>query len=221
MGCLLFHKWSDWTPVPGACEEVQKCAKCGDEKKRTVHQMSDWARVADNVCKKERHCTNPWCSVKEMGDMPHEWDGWDYYEDGCCTQRRTCKVCSTMEYREQCPKDKETIEVENECRVIKRCPRCGLEATESVEHAWGDVQSYQDCVTARKAADEKALKLMQANALMARLQRKDVDPAADAIKEYQLKARIEQDVQLLGVCGEGQNARMCVKCMTIQRVGKR
>ena len=216
MGCLLFHKWGDWEAVPGKCEEKQVCAKCGDVKTRVSHKMSDWAPVPGQ-CKKESRCTNPWCNYVETKDTPHTFGEWSYYEDGCCTQIRRCTVCGKPDYREKCPDAVETIEAPGECRVIKRCPRCGVETTEALPHDWTDRLTLRDCYAFRieqNGAVAKEIKVLP-------IPGRDEGGMGEniALKNKLLK-EIAKDTQQMTVCPPG-SGRVCKRCMMIQKLGRR
>ena len=219
MGCFLgLHKWGDWEAVPGKCEEKEVCTKCGDVKTRPAHRMSDWAPIPGQ-CKSECHCMNPWCKYTEFKDMPHTYGEWAYYEDGCCTQKRSCTVCGKADYREQCPKDVETIEVPGECRVIKRCPRCGVETTEAIPHDWSERKSLKDCLIFRIETNEEAGKEIKVLPVLGR-------PAEGGMGENlmnktQLMRTIAEDKAALNSCAPDACGRVCKKCLFIQKLGKR
>lgn len=219
MGCFLFHKWGDWEAVPGKCEEKQVCAKCGEEKTRTTHKLSDWNPVTGQ-CKNERHCVNPWCSYSETRDVPHTYGQWDYYEDGCCTQKRVCSVCGKNDYREKCPDKKEEIEVSGECRVIHRCPRCGIETTESIEHSWLDGRrTMKECLQFRISQNEE---ISRGTRILPSLNRNNGgDMSENLYQKSRLAGMIAADQERLAHCEPDTSARICQKCFTIQKLGKR
>lgn len=222
MGCFLFHSWSDWTPAADKCEEIQKCTKCGEVKARPAHNMTEWARIAPNVCAEERHCANPWCNVKETRQTKHQWAGdWAYYEDGCCTQVKTCAVCGETEYREKCPDKPEIIEVPGECRVIERCPRCGLESTHSTEHDWTEPALMREIIESRIAQTRASMQAAQPTAVLSALSKGRTSLSEIAANQTAVTQATAADKAYLQTCPPDRFGRMCKKCMTVQQVGKR
>ena len=216
MGCFLgLHKWGDWEAVPGKCEEKEVCAKCGEVKTRAAHKLSDWAPVPGQ-CKSERHCVNPWCKYTEFKDAAHSFGQWEYYEDGCCTQKRVCTVCGKSEYREQCPKEVETVEVPGECRVIKRCPRCGVETTEAIPHDWTERMTMRECLKFRIETNDAAGRDIK---VLPGLGQGGLGENLNA--KSQIMRAIAEDNKLLASCPEDQWGRVCKRCLYIQKLGNR
>ncbi len=218
------HKWSEWENLEN-CRQKRRCLDpdCDQEDLRDHHELTPWADV-EGKCEQVRHCLN--CPYEEKREISHSFSDYEYYIPGCCTQRRVCARCTFVERRDKCDwsPEKYTLAM-GRCATVTQCRRCGDMKYGTAEHEWlADAKNHAGCLTYRKNRNQQMLANVESQiALYQNIQMTQSTSYHKLIAQRnELQEQISHDECLLQdkVLG-AKEARICKKCLFVQRVDSR